>query len=67
MEFWGADSRVSEMIVDFLDSITVDTQMGQPQPSPENRLIQIATPTDWQTRKAQLSALFDPMACRALG
>ena len=41
--------------------------MGQPPATPEDPLIEAATPAEWRARKAELSAAFDPMACRALG
>ncbi|MEM7139778.1 MAG: alpha/beta hydrolase [Actinomycetota bacterium] len=66
-EFGVADPEVSAMIADFFGTITVDTPMGNPPPSPENPLIEATTPADWQSRKAELSAAFDPMACKALG
>ena len=66
-QFGIEDPDVSEMIVGYFSSITADTPMGAAPPTPENPLIEAATPADWQARKAELSAAFDPMACRALG
>lgn len=65
--FGTEDPAVSEMIVGYFSSITADTPMGDSPPSPENPLIEAAMPADWQARKAELSAAFDPLACRALG
>ncbi|MDG2026919.1 MAG: alpha/beta hydrolase [Acidimicrobiales bacterium] len=61
------DPEVAEMITGFFGSITLDTPMGQVPESPETPLIAAATPGDWQARKDELSAAFDPMACKALG
>lgn len=61
------DPDVSAMIAGYFSSITVDTPMGAAPPTPEDPLIEAATPAEWQARKAELSAAFDPMACRALG
>lgn len=61
------DPAVSELITGYFGSLTVDSPMGQPPPTPEDPLIEAATPADWRARKAELSAAFDPMACKALG
>ena len=61
------DPALAEMIVGYFTSITADTTMGTAPESPEDPLIAAATPADWQVRKAELSAAFDPMACKALG
>lgn len=66
-EFGVDDPAVAEMIIGYFSSITADTPMGEPPPSPETALIEAATPADWRARKAELSAAFDPLACRALG
>jgi pimeloyl-ACP methyl ester carboxylesterase len=66
-EFGIDDPAMSEMIVGHFSSMTADTLMGEPPPSPENPLIEAATPADWRARKAELSGAFDPLACRALG
>lgn len=36
-------------------------------PNPEDALIEAATPVEWQARKAELSAAFDPYAFKAIG
>jgi pimeloyl-ACP methyl ester carboxylesterase len=36
-------------------------------PNPEDALIEAATPADWQARKLELSASFDPYAFKAIG
>jgi pimeloyl-ACP methyl ester carboxylesterase len=65
---FGVDDPVlADMISGYFSSITVDTPMGRGPETAEDPLIDAATPVDWQTRKAELSAAFDPMACRALG
>ncbi len=61
------DPALSEMIVGYFASITADTPMNEGPTTGETPLIDSATPADWQARKAELSAAFDPMACRALG
>ncbi len=66
-QFGIDDPEVSAMITGYFSSITVDTPMGAAPPTPEDPLIEAATPAEWQARKAELSAAFDPMACRALG
>lgn len=66
-EFGFDDPDVATMITDFFGSITVETPMGGAPPSPETALIEAATPVEWRARRDELSAAFDPMACRALG
>lgn len=61
------DPALAELIGGYFSSITVDTPMGQPPATPEDPLIEAATPAEWRVRKAELSAAFDPLACRALG
>ncbi|GJM37544.1 MAG: alpha/beta hydrolase [Acidimicrobiales bacterium] len=66
-KFGIEDPAVSEMITGYFESLTVDSPMGQPPATPEDPLIEAATPAEWRARKAELSAAFDPMACKALG
>jgi pimeloyl-ACP methyl ester carboxylesterase len=66
---WGfgiEDPEMAAMVKGFFESITADTPMSAP-PGPETLLIEAATPAEWQGRKDELSAAFDPMAARALG
>jgi pimeloyl-ACP methyl ester carboxylesterase len=65
--FGVEDPDLSAQIAGYFSSITVDTPMGPAPETPEDALIEAATPADWRARKAELSAAFDPMACRALG
>jgi pimeloyl-ACP methyl ester carboxylesterase len=60
------DPEMAAIVKGFFESITADTPMAMP-PGPETPLIEAATPADWQARKDELSAAFDPMAARALG
>lgn len=65
---FGVDEpEVTALITGYFESITVDTPMDNPPPSPENPLIEAATPAEWRSRRDELAAAFDPMACRALG
>jgi len=66
-QFGVDDPAVAEMIVGYFSSITAETPMNSGPETPESPLIAAATPDAWQSRKAELSATFDPMACRALG
>lgn len=61
------DPAVEELIVGYFASITNDTPMDTGPATDETPLIDAATPAGWQARKAELSAAFDPMACKALG
>lgn len=61
------DPDTVAMISGFFASITVDTPMGAAPETPETAMIAAATTPEWQARKAELAAAFDPMACRALG
>jgi pimeloyl-ACP methyl ester carboxylesterase len=61
------DPAVAEMITGFFSSIGPDTPMGTWPESPETPLVAAATSADWQKRRDELGAAFDPMACRALG
>jgi len=61
------DPDLSAQIAGYFSSVTVGTPMGRGPETPEDVLIDGATPADWRARKDVLSAAFDPMACRALG
>lgn len=61
------DPDTAAMISGFFASITADTPIGAAPDTPETALIDAATTPEWQARKAELAAAFDPMACRALG
>ena len=65
--FGPDDPEIRELVVGFFESITEETPMGNPPPSPEDSLIAAATTAEWQDIKAARSAAVDPMALRALG
>lgn len=66
-KFGVDDPEIHAMIEGYFSSIGPDTPMGVGPESPETPLIAEATPSEWQARKEELSAAFDPLACRALG
>jgi pimeloyl-ACP methyl ester carboxylesterase len=65
--FSFADPAMAELATAYFGSLTPESTMGQPPETAETPLIAAATPADWQTRKAELSEAFDPMAAKALG
>ena len=66
-DFGPDNPEIRELVVGFFESITSETPMGNPPPSPEDPLIAAGTTTEWQDLKAARSAAVDPMALRALG
>jgi len=65
--FGFEDPAIAALLKSYFGSLTPESTIGQPPETPETSLIAAATPLDWQSRKTELSAAFDPMAAKALG
>jgi pimeloyl-ACP methyl ester carboxylesterase len=65
--FMPDDPAMASLMAGFLQAF--DPLRGLPTlpPGPEAALIEAATPTEWQSMKAEMAAAFDPFAFKALG
>jgi pimeloyl-ACP methyl ester carboxylesterase len=66
--FLPPDPEIAALVQAFIDGF--DPAGGLPDqglPSPEEALVAATTPEEWQRRKEELSAAFDPNALKALG